>query len=73
MSVLKAQPRQCVSKIYIYLYVSDQFVYTGSEFILSAINSIYSKAICITFIDLKPNIVSFYDVICLCNNHDQIV
>ena len=30
-SVLKAQPRQHISNIYIYLYVSDQSVYTGSE------------------------------------------
>ena len=31
-SVLKAQPRQGISNIYIYLYVSYQSVYTGSEF-----------------------------------------
>ena len=31
MSVLKAQPRQRISNIYIYLYVSYQSVYTGSE------------------------------------------
>ena len=32
-SVLKAQPRQHISNIYIYLYVSYQSVYTGSEHI----------------------------------------
>ena len=31
LSVLKAQPGQHISNIYIYLYVSDQSVYTGSE------------------------------------------
>ena len=33
MSVFKAQPQQRISNIYIYvyLYVSDQSVYTGSE------------------------------------------
>ena len=30
-SVLKAHLRQRISNIYIYLYVSDQSVYTGSE------------------------------------------
>ena len=30
-SVLKAQPQQRISNRYIYLYVSDQSVYTGSE------------------------------------------
>ena len=30
-SVLKAQPRQRISNIYIYLYVSYQSVYIGSE------------------------------------------
>ena len=32
-SVLKAQPRQDISNIYIYLYVSDQSVYTGSKLV----------------------------------------
>ena len=31
MSALEAQPRQCISNIYIYLYVSYQSVYTGFE------------------------------------------
>ena len=31
MSVLKAQPRQCISNIYIYPYISYQTVYAGSE------------------------------------------
>ena len=31
MSVSKAQPRQYISNIYIYLYVSDQSVYIGCE------------------------------------------
>ena len=30
-SVLKAQPQQRISNIYIYLHVSDQSVYTGSK------------------------------------------
>ena len=30
MSVLKAQPLQCITNIYIYLYVSNQSLYTGS-------------------------------------------
>ena len=31
MSVLKAQPQQRISNIYIYLYVSYQSMYTESE------------------------------------------
>ena len=31
MTVLKTQPQQRISNIYIYLYVSNQSVYTGSE------------------------------------------
>ena len=34
MAVLKAQPRQHISNIYIYLYVSDPTVYAGSENII---------------------------------------
>ena len=30
-SVLKAQPQQRISNIYIYLHVSDQSVYTGAK------------------------------------------
>ena len=32
--ILKAQPRQRISKIYIYLYVSCQSVCTGSEIVI---------------------------------------
>ena len=38
MSVLKAHPRQPISNIYIYLYVSDQSVYTGSELMVNVLN-----------------------------------
>ena len=31
---LNAQPRQRISNKYIYLYISDQSVYIGSEYIL---------------------------------------
>ena len=42
-SVLKAQPEQRISNIYIYLYVSYQSVYTGSEIVrTSGALSIYT-------------------------------
>ena len=41
-SVLKAHPRQHISNIYIYLYVSYQSVYIGSKSKASA-SSIYRK------------------------------
>ena len=50
MSVLKAQLRQRISNIYIYLYVSDQSVSTGSK---ALVNSFLTLAM------LKPDIFCF--------------
>ena len=47
-SVLKAQTRQHISNIYIYLYVSDQSMYIGSEVAIKAL-----QGLCCSF-QIKP-------------------